>query len=194
MTYAAAEVIIFIISYGVLYFAWVVKDQRYKPVVSCFLCAAFSVYIVGIVHFTLFYRDVANTIHYELALFWSYKVVWEEFSVTMWWEIVNNILLFVPMGVLLPLMFEKCQKLRRVFLITFLSSFTIEACQLVFKIGLFEFDDMFNNTLGGCLGYGICRMGYLIWKKPKRWTVRLSAWIAGFGLIVIYFLRMRSKF
>lgn len=40
-------------------------------------------------------------------------------------------------------------------LITFLMSCLIELIQLVFGLGLFEFDDMISNTLGGLFGYMI---------------------------------------
>ncbi|XCP86584.1 VanZ family protein [Roseburia hominis] len=35
------------------------------------------------------------------------------------------------------------------------ASALIEFCQLVFKLGLFEFDDILNNTVGRVVGYGL---------------------------------------
>ena len=32
-------------------------------------------------------------------------------------------------------------------------SLSIELCQLVFHMGLFEFDDIINNTIGAILGF-----------------------------------------
>jgi glycopeptide antibiotics resistance protein len=43
----------------------------------------------------------------------------------------------------------------KVALLGFLTSLSIELLQLVLKRGLFEFDDMFHNTFGVILGYGI---------------------------------------
>jgi len=40
-------------------------------------------------------------------------------------------------------------------------SFGIEVIQLVFKLGLFEFDDVFHNVLGAVIGYGLWR----VWRK-----------------------------
>ena len=34
-------------------------------------------------------------------------------------------------------------------------SFVIELLQLIFRCGLFEFDDMIHNTLGATIGYGV---------------------------------------
>ena len=36
-------------------------------------------------------------------------------------------------------------------------SFGIELIQLVFKLGLFEFDDIFHNVLGAMIGYGLSK-------------------------------------
>jgi glycopeptide antibiotics resistance protein len=48
----------------------------------------------------------------------------------------------------------------RVALLGFLTSFTIELLQLILKRGLFEFDDMFHNTIGVGIGYGVWWMFY----------------------------------
>jgi glycopeptide antibiotics resistance protein len=52
----------------------------------------------------------------------------------------------------------------RIILIGFLISLTIEILQLVTKRGLFEFDDIFHNTLGVAIG----ELGYWIWWKVRR--------------------------
>ena len=49
----------------------------------------------------------------------------------------------------------------KVVLIGFLLSASIEIIQLVFKIGLFEFDDMIGNTIG-------CLIGAVIGKMVKK--------------------------
>ena len=55
----------------------------------------------------------------------------------------------------------------KVVLIGFLLSASIEIAQLVFRIGLFEFDDMIGNTLGCLIG---AMVGKLIRKKKKKTT------------------------
>ncbi|MBR4027500.1 MAG: VanZ family protein [Lachnospiraceae bacterium] len=44
-------------------------------------------------------------------------------------------------------------------MLSFVTSLTIEVLQLFMKKGLFEFDDIFHNTLGGVLGYVIYLCG-----------------------------------
>ncbi len=49
----------------------------------------------------------------------------------------------------------------KVVLIGFLFSASIEIIQLVFRIGLFEFDDMIDNTIS-------CLIGAVVGKMMKR--------------------------
>jgi len=68
-------------------------------------------------------------------------------------NILGNILAFTPFGFMLPML---NMKYRRFFYVTFLSilfSFSIELIQLIFKVGIFDVDDMLMNTVGGILGY-----------------------------------------
>ena len=91
----------------------------------------------------------------ELVPFWSYS------HPELRMEIVLNYILFIPLGCLLYLCFGEKLGLR-VVLAGFLLSVSIEIVQLVFRIGLFEFDDMIGNTIGGFAG---AVAGMLIKKK-----------------------------
>ena len=91
----------------------------------------------------------------ELVPFWSYS------HPELRMEILLNYVLFIPFGCLLHLCFGEKFGLR-VVLIGFLLSVSIEIVQLVFRIGLFEFDDMIGNTVGCLIGAVV---GKLIKKK-----------------------------
>lgn len=79
-------------------------------------------------------------------------------------EILLNYILFVPLGILLYLCFGEKYGLR-VVLIGFLLSASIEIVQLVFRIGLFEFDDMIGNTIGCLIGAAIAKV---CWEHRKK--------------------------
>lgn len=92
-------------------------------------------------------------------------------------EIFLNILLYVPLGYLLPFVWPKMKRFGkllawRVILIGFLMSCLTEVSQLVFKIGLFEFDDIINNTVGcliGCSVYGLMeKSGAIAERVPQE--------------------------
>jgi glycopeptide antibiotics resistance protein len=77
-----------------------------------------------------------------------------------------NILLFVPMGVFLPLLYGGFDRLRRIALAGFLVSFSVEAAQM-FGSGATDINDLITNTLGACLGYGLYKS--LRRAVPKAW-------------------------
>ena len=64
-----------------------------------------------------------------------------------------NILLFVPFGYLLPLLRKRADRWRKVVLCGFVLSLGIELIQLVTHLGMFDLDDLMNNTLGALLGW-----------------------------------------
>ena len=66
--------------------------------------------------------------------------------------VVENVLLFIPFGILVPL---KWKQLRNTFVCTFLGfclSCVIEIMQLITERGHFQVDDILTNTLGALIG------------------------------------------
>lgn len=122
-----------------------------------------TAYIFLVFASTVFCRESKEYYSYELLPFWSY---WEIFNgeQSLFWEDVLNIVMLFPIGILLPIVMEtdmEKQGSRRVILIGFLISLVIELLQLIMKRGLFEFDDIFHNTIGviiGCWLYGKLRI------------------------------------
>jgi len=86
---------------------------------------------------------MAKDIDYNLELFWSYKNMLMAPGMTYFEEIVLNIVLFVPFGFLPIILFEKLNSIKVIVPLAFMFSLYIELSQLVLKIGLFEFDDLF---------------------------------------------------
>ncbi|KUO58154.1 MAG: hypothetical protein APF84_09125 [Gracilibacter sp. BRH_c7a] len=87
-----------------------------------------------------------------------------------------NMILFFPLGFLLPILYDKFHSLKRIILISFLSSVCIETLQLVIMITTitpwraFDIDDIIANTLGGAMGFGFYIM-----------TIRFTGhWLRGF--------------
>lgn len=66
---------------------------------------------------------------------------------------VENILLFLPFGFLIPLLWKYNRSIVRTMLMTFICSTLIELTQLATGRGYFEIDDIILNTLGGVIGY-----------------------------------------
>ena len=95
----------------------------------------------------------------EFIPFWSYR------HPELRTEIILNYILFVPLGFLLYLCFGEKRNHSGVWINTvqvvltgFLLSASIESIQLIFRIGLFEFDDMIGNTIGCLIGAVVGKM------------------------------------
>lgn len=69
-------------------------------------------------------------------------------------QYIQNALLFLPVGLLLPLLYRSYQKLSRCVLYGFFLSLAIELVQL-FSFSTTDINDLLMNTLGTAAGFGI---------------------------------------
>ena len=69
-------------------------------------------------------------------------------------QVYLNVMLFVPMGYLLPYVFNwfRARATIRPVLACFFLSLATENMQLIFRRGLYDLDDLLSNTLGGFIG------------------------------------------
>lgn len=138
--------------------------------------AIFAVYVLANLYETVLFRAVRKKPKAKLKPFWSYRksLSFEDgltvVNSTLLIEILLNILLYVPLGYLLPFLWPRLRPRKikgfflskwislRIVLIGFACSLLTESAQYFFRIGLFEIDDLINNTLGcllGCVLYEI---------------------------------------
>jgi glycopeptide antibiotics resistance protein len=75
---------------------------------------------------------------------------------------LGNLVLFLPLGILLPLTFDRWRSLKRVMAIAFCLSLSIETIQFLSRfIGsprAVDIDDVLLNTLGACLGFFVYQL------------------------------------
>lgn len=122
-------------------------------------------YVFLVFSSTIISRIPGPEYRYQLEVFWSYKRAYTFHDLVTLWEDILNIFLLMPLGILIPCMGKEDQKLTRlpwVALCGLLLSVCIEVIQLMTKRGLFEFDDMINNTAGVMIGYGIYKVMCLL--------------------------------
>jgi VanZ family protein len=98
-------------------------------------------------------------------------------------QVYMNIMLFVPMGYLLPYLFPwfRARVRIRPALACFLISLLMENLQLIFRRGFYDMDDLVSNTLGGILGqFLFLWVAYVVthpdWRhelqRRRRWQKR----------------------
>lgn len=82
-------------------------------------------------------------------------------------NLVGNIVAFMPLGFLVPLVFKRTDRLSIITLITLFTSITAEICQFIFNVGGLDIDDVLLNTIGGIMGYLIYRGVARIYTKGR---------------------------
>lgn len=108
---------------------------------------------------------------------------------------VNNLIVFIPLGLLLSVNFKRSSFWRR-FLFVFSFSLSAELVQYVFAIGRTDITDIIMNTSGGILGLGlyeICRT-YIRHEKLDQYVVSAVGVmvILLFGVLFSYLTESQS--
>lgn len=114
-----------------------INEISYVPVVSTFEMV----------------KEVSNTARVE-------NIPGNEVMLYLGANILGNILMFGPLGLLLPLLWKCFRKFSKTVLFGFLVSFAIEFSQLFLARGT-DIDDLILNTIGTMLGY----LAFVIFEK-----------------------------
>ena len=137
-----------------------------------FLGLLLVLYLLVYINLTFFMnRRVTKTPQIEWRFFWSYKdaLVWKDGRITILRlglarQIFLNILVYVPVGLLMPLVYKKHPYIFAL-LTEFMLSLLTEVMQYITHRGLCELDDLFNNTLGCLIGMTLIAVGSKLIRK-----------------------------
>lgn len=122
----------------------------------------FAVYLILLIYFLFFAegfgrnfseREYSYNLHLfrEIERFWTYR---RELGMTaVLLNIAGNVICFIPFGAILPVLNRRARNFFMILALTFEFSFLVECTQLICKVGSFDVDDLFLNTLGGVLGF-----------------------------------------
>ena len=155
-----------------------VKFIFYKEI----LMLGFIMYVIALFEVVTF-QDVS----WSSSNFIPFKEMLRyEFGTKLFFKnVVGNMIMFIPFGFFISY-FLKLKKIYSVFILTLLTSITIETTQLL--IGLvFDIDDIFLNIIGGLIGYFIFKIIYKIkfLKKESIYNIIISVVLI---LIILYLL------
>ncbi len=73
-------------------------------------------------------------------------------------NLFGNVLIFIPLGFLLPKVFPKLRSLFRTLLVTALIITAVELIQLFTLVGSCDVDDLVLNLFGSALGYALFQL------------------------------------
>ena len=102
----------------------------------------------------------------EIKRFYKYRELLGMKMVLL--NLVGNVAAFVPFGFFLPVLWNGMMHFWRVTCATFGFSLLVETIQLVYKVGTFDVDDLFLNTIGGILAYILLRLWLWFYAKKKK--------------------------
>ncbi|MCA0756130.1 VanZ family protein [Paenibacillus sp. N4] len=139
------------------------KRAYFKSLPFNLLLALMALGYTLVMSWLLFYRDryFGTGYAYNLVPFDTIKryiVHYDHFNFDIWFNnLFGNIVLFIPIGLFLPLLDKKYARLLPLAGATVLIIAAAELVQMLTKVGSFDIDDIILNTLGAMLGLAILR-------------------------------------
>lgn len=194
---AAILVVAFLIIYSKL-----LKGKKNVTAGKILFWGLFICYMVVVLGVTLLDRGGHWQNNKMMPLFYSYKDAWVNFSATSWRNIILNICMFIPFGFLLPSGISFFRRFWKTYFAGLIFTVFIEGVQMLLSRGIFELDDIMNNTVGAMIGYGIYALiNFVILKRKKNQNrdhsimhlvllqIPLFITIAAFTLIFVSYAR-----
>lgn len=123
------------------------------------------------------FLDIANAFKYNIS--------------NVYLQFFLNIVMFIPMGLLLPIIYEKSRSYGKIALISFCVTLTIELIQLLWPHSnrIFDVDDLICNTAGALIGYSIWKLIIILRLRENKKSFRFIVPVAVCVLFVMFSVR-----
>ncbi|MBO3444280.1 VanZ family protein [Clostridium sp. CCUG 7971] len=145
------------ILYSPVYFILRKKKIPFIKQFSCLLLG-FSIFIILVM--TIFLGGIDFNPSNRFINFVPFKFLIETYDMgykAMMSQVVANIIMFIPIGLLLPIVLKKCREFKYTCLYALLFTFLIEFVQYFIGRSC-DIDDIIMNFIGSVLGYGIYKL------------------------------------
>ena len=114
---------------------------------------------LGILSYNIYRSSSFYCTSFQRALIQRYDIAYTIFyswlNCTGHAYVVENIIMFIPFGFLLPQLWAHMRNLGLCLLSAFITSMVIEVTQVVTKMGYGQTDDVITNVIGAAIGFGI---------------------------------------
>ena len=137
---------VFMIPVFILYFLWLKKSGKAQSFLHTTTVFVFGYYLFGLL--TVTGIGFTSTMRFRPNISWTPFVS----MITGPIDTILNVILFVPLGFFLPLLYKKYHKIKTVALTGFLFSLAVEFVQM-FGWGSSDINDLMTNTAGACVGF-----------------------------------------
>ena len=129
----------------------------------------------------MFYCYCAVEVFAEMGTFWNFikfrelkgNIFLVPFCVTELTSHILNVVMFIPLGFLVPFLWSNYRKMHKVAFVGFLMSLSIEVCQL-FCYRISDVNDLITNTLGSIIGFVIWKAFHSIFYNIGEETLKIG--------------------
>lgn len=149
----ACGIVILILISGMVYKFCLHKNIALIFWARLILCFFLTVYIYCVLQITIFSRQIGNF----GGIDWRFLARWNESDAQKAF-LIANIIMFIPLGVLLPMLCKWTKHIMISLPIAALSSICIETVQLKYQLGYCQLDDVVANSTGFLAGFLIYLM------------------------------------
>lgn len=150
------------------------KKKNLK-ILRIFAWIGFAIYLVAMVYFLFFCEAMGRvprqTYQYNFEPFTEIRRClnhMDRFSMVI--NLVGNVVCFIPLGFVLPVLSSKRWGFFKVTLLSICASGLVEVIQLVTKLGSCDVDDIILNTCGGMIGCILFYLGRGIYRLSLKTT------------------------
>lgn len=135
------------------------KSKGVENKVRWILWTLFLEYLAVVISSTIIFRTEVKCSFPQLELtpFWTYFAVAENHPEISIWDIILNVVLFVPFGLMAKLLYSH-EPIRRILVAALALSLVIEVSQYVLKRGVTQFDDAMHNIIGAVIGWLLAKL------------------------------------
>ncbi|MCQ1531192.1 VanZ family protein [Lutispora saccharofermentans] len=155
------------ISVGYMIYKKAFHGQKSMSKTQGIILFLLSCWLLLVLALTTLSRGANFTGSFNIDFFSAYVNAWNKWSISELQLIIFNMLMFTPLGFLLPLFWKKAEKFKVTLFVSIGLTVCIEIVQLLTGTGIFELDDLFHNCIGSMLGY-FCIMAVLSIIRERR--------------------------
>ncbi|MBQ3179161.1 MAG: VanZ family protein [Clostridia bacterium] len=137
---------LFMIPVLVLYFLWLKKSGKVQSLLHTVAVFVFGYYLFGLL--TVTGIGFTSTMNFHPNISWTPFIG----MITGPIDTILNVILFVPLGFFLPLLYKKYHNIKAIALTGLLLSLAVEFVQM-FDWGSSDINDLMTNTAGACVGF-----------------------------------------
>ena len=169
-------IVFFLLGYIILLWIRIKKAPNQNCLIR-FLAALFLIIL-----FTLIREASSSDVKCIFLPFSAFLSIWKSnwfgHGQYIFYALVGNLLLFIPLGLSLSFI----EKTYRIFLISLLISLSVETIQFVLSLGTFEVDDIICNCIGGFTG---AELGFHILGRKRGNYAVIGIYLAALGLVCL---------